>query len=82
VVVYAVQAQREGQPPFTAVVSSTYVHDGSAWRLAFHQQSPYVRAWHVALSAAPCVPRRPGAVVRACRSSLLRCMRRKASASG
>jgi hypothetical protein len=40
VVVYAVTAQRAGEPPFTGVLSSTFVREGDAWRLAFHQQSP------------------------------------------
>ena len=40
VVVYAVEARREGQAPFRAVVSSTFVRDGDSWKLAFHQQSP------------------------------------------
>ena len=40
VVVYAVTAQRAGSPPFTAVLSSTFVRHGEQWRLAFHQQSP------------------------------------------
>ncbi len=39
VVVYAVTAQREGQEPFSAVVSSTFVRRDGEWRLAFHQQS-------------------------------------------
>jgi hypothetical protein len=40
VVVYKVVAQRSGQPPYSAVISSTFVDDGGGWRLAFHQQSP------------------------------------------
>jgi hypothetical protein len=39
VVVYAVTAQREGEDPFSAVVSSTFVRRDGEWRLAFHQQS-------------------------------------------
>jgi Domain of unknown function (DUF4440) len=39
VVVYSVTAQREGQEPFSAVVSSTFVRRGDLWKLAFHQQS-------------------------------------------
>ena len=39
VVVYAVTAQREGQDPFSAVMSSTFVRRDGEWRLAFHQQS-------------------------------------------
>lgn len=40
VVVYSVTAQRTGSPPFTAVLSSTFVRSAPHWRLAFHQQSP------------------------------------------
>jgi hypothetical protein len=40
VVVYAVTAQRSGEPPFRGVLSSTFMRQGDAWRLAFHQQSP------------------------------------------
>lgn len=40
VVVYSVTAQRPGQEPYSAVISSTFVRDGDGWRLAFHQQSP------------------------------------------
>ena len=40
IVVYSVVAQRPGQEPFSAVVSSTFVRDGGVWKLAFHQQSP------------------------------------------
>ena len=40
VAVYRVSAQREGQPEFDAVVGSTFVRQGTDWRLAFHQQSP------------------------------------------
>lgn len=41
VLVYAVRARRDGQEPYEAVVSSTFVRgpDGG-WLLAFHQQSP------------------------------------------
>jgi hypothetical protein len=39
-VVYSVVAERVGEPPFTAVLSSTFVRQGGDWRLAFHQQSP------------------------------------------
>jgi hypothetical protein len=39
VVVYSVHAVREGQEPFSAVASSTFVRRGGEWRLAFHQQS-------------------------------------------
>jgi hypothetical protein len=40
VLVYRVVARRPGQPPYAAVVSSTFARVGGAWRLAFHQQSP------------------------------------------
>ena len=40
VVVYEVTAQRAGQAPYAAVVSSAFVRDGDGWKLAFHQQSP------------------------------------------
>ena len=39
VVVYSVTAQREGQDPFSAVLSSTFVRRDGDWKLAFHQQS-------------------------------------------
>jgi hypothetical protein len=39
VVVYSVTAQRAGQPPFSAVLSSTFVRRDGEWKLAFHQQS-------------------------------------------
>jgi hypothetical protein len=38
-VVYAVTAEREGQPEFRAVLSSTFVRRDGRWRQAFHQQS-------------------------------------------
>jgi hypothetical protein len=39
-VVYHAEAQREGQPPYRAIMGTVYVlkHDG--WRLTFHQQTP------------------------------------------
>lgn len=40
VVVYSVVAQREGQEPYSAVVSSTFVREDGTWKLAFHQQTP------------------------------------------
>jgi hypothetical protein len=40
VVVYSVVARRDGQEPYSAVVSSTYVLRNGAWKLAFHQQTP------------------------------------------
>lgn len=39
VVVYRVRAQRPGQEPFSAVVSSSFVRENDDWKLAFHQQS-------------------------------------------
>ena len=38
VVVYSVTAQREGQEPFSAIVSSTFVRREGERKLAFHQQ--------------------------------------------
>jgi hypothetical protein len=40
VVVYSVTAQRDGDAPYSAVISSTFVRQGGAWKLAFHQQTP------------------------------------------
>jgi hypothetical protein len=40
VVTYGVVAQREGAPTYSALISSTYVRRGDAWRLALHQQTP------------------------------------------
>ena len=40
VVSYGVVAQREGAPTYSALISSTYVRRGDAWRLALHQQTP------------------------------------------
>jgi hypothetical protein len=40
VVVYSVEAQRPGDEPYSAVVSSTFVREADGWKLAFHQQSP------------------------------------------
>jgi hypothetical protein len=38
---YKALAWREGKEgPYSAVVSSTYVRGGGAWRLGFHQQTP------------------------------------------
>ncbi len=39
VVTYRVEAARDGQP-YEALVSSTYVTEDGAWRLAIHQQTP------------------------------------------
>jgi hypothetical protein len=41
VVTYKATAKRaEGGKPYVARASSTYVRDGDAWKLAFHQQTP------------------------------------------
>jgi hypothetical protein len=40
VVVYRVTAQRDGDEPYRAAMSSTYVRRGGAWKLAVHQQTP------------------------------------------
>lgn len=41
VVTYRATARREpGDKPYIARASSAYVHDGTRWRLAFHQQTP------------------------------------------
>lgn len=41
IVVYRAVAQRQGEQPYEAWMSSTYVRDANgAWRLALHQQSP------------------------------------------
>jgi hypothetical protein len=39
-VVYRATAQRSDEPPYRALMSSTYVRQGGSWRLALHQQSP------------------------------------------
>jgi hypothetical protein len=39
VLVYRAVAQRTGDAPYFAVISSTYVRQGGSWKLAFHQQS-------------------------------------------
>lgn len=46
VLVYEVVAQRRGEPPYEAVVSSSYVLERGRWQLAFHQQSPREVARH------------------------------------
>ena len=33
-------AQRDGGLPYSALISSTYVHRAGGWRLALHQQTP------------------------------------------
>lgn len=40
VVVYKVTARRAGSAPYAALISSTYVHEDGAWRLALHHQTP------------------------------------------
>lgn len=40
VVAYRVTAQRDGSPPYDALVGSTYVLRPGGWRLAVHQQAP------------------------------------------
>lgn len=40
VVVYRVRAQRDGEEPYTALVSSTYRRRDGRWWLAVHQQTP------------------------------------------
>ena len=41
VVTYKATARRaDGTQPYIARASSAYVHDGAAWKLAFHQQTP------------------------------------------
>ena len=39
-VVYTATAQREGQPQYRAVMSTTYVLREGEWLIAFHQQTP------------------------------------------
>jgi len=39
VVVYRATAAREGGQTYTALVSSTYVRNGTGWKLAFHQHT-------------------------------------------
>ncbi|PRY00963.1 DUF4440 domain-containing protein [Allonocardiopsis opalescens] len=38
--VYAVAAERKGQPPYSAEITSGYRRTADGWRLAFHQQTP------------------------------------------
>lgn len=40
VITYKATARRQGAAPYVARASSAYVHDGRAWKLAFHQQTP------------------------------------------
>jgi hypothetical protein len=37
---YRVQARRDFQPEYQALIASTYVRVDGAWRLAVHQQTP------------------------------------------
>jgi hypothetical protein len=39
VLLYRAIAQRAGEEPYTAVMSSTFVREVGTWKLAFHQQS-------------------------------------------
>ncbi len=39
VVSYGVVAQRNGSPPYSALMSSTYVRREGGWKLVFHQQT-------------------------------------------
>jgi hypothetical protein len=40
VVVYRATAQRDGDRPYEAAMTSTYVRRGGEWKLAVHQQTP------------------------------------------
>jgi len=40
-VTYRALANREGQTEYRAICTSAYVREGSGWKLAFHQQTPY-----------------------------------------
>jgi hypothetical protein len=44
VVVYEARAQRDGQPEYRALVSSTYTRGNDAWELAVHQLTPLTDA--------------------------------------
>lgn len=39
-VVYEATAEREGDPPYSALMSSLYVRRPDGWKLAVHQQTP------------------------------------------
>ena len=39
-VLYRVTAQRDGQPPYVALVTSVYVRKGGDRKLIYHQQAP------------------------------------------
>ncbi|MFW7414615.1 nuclear transport factor 2 family protein [Demequina sp. SO4-18] len=40
VVAYRVRARRVEEPPFEAMLSSTYMRSSDGWRMMLHQQSP------------------------------------------
>lgn len=40
VVVYRVEAKRDGSPDYSALIASTYVRRGAGWRMVLHQQTP------------------------------------------
>ncbi|MFW2512911.1 nuclear transport factor 2 family protein [Demequina sp. SO4-13] len=40
VVAYRVRARRVEEPPFEAMLASTYVRSSEGWRMMLHQQSP------------------------------------------
>lgn len=40
VIAYRATARRDGQPEYTALMSTVYVHVAGAWKIAFHQQTP------------------------------------------
>jgi hypothetical protein len=40
VLAYRAVAQRTGEAPYFAIISSTFVRVRGTWKLAFHQQSP------------------------------------------
>jgi hypothetical protein len=40
VVVYRVEAKREGSPDYSALIASTYVRRDAGWRMVLHQQTP------------------------------------------
>ncbi len=43
-VVYTGAAQREGQPEYRAIMSTTYVLREDEWLIAYHQQTPLLAA--------------------------------------
>lgn len=42
IVLYNVRAQREGQPEYRAIMSTTYVLRDGEWLIACHQQTPLI----------------------------------------